>query len=113
MSRDDEGPAISYKVLARGTRVVTAEGIELGTVDQVLDNVRENIFDGIVRAGTPGAAPRFVDAPEVARITERTVTLTIGAGEAEALPPRDPKGGGGEFQVNPKSRFCPWRRTSR
>lgn len=111
MSPDDDGPAISYKLLARGTRVVTAEGLELGTVDQVLDNVRENIFDGIVVRTPTGT--RFVDAPEVARITERTVTLTIGAAEAEALPPRDPKGGGGEFQANPKSRFRPWRRTSR
>ena len=70
-----------------------------------------SIFDGIVVRTPTGT--RFVDAPEVARITERTVTLTIGAAEAEALPPRDPKGGGGEFQANPKSRFRPWRRTSR
>jgi sporulation protein YlmC with PRC-barrel domain len=111
MSPDDDGPAISYKVLARGTRVVTADGVELGTVEQVLDNVRENIFDGIV-VGT-AAGTRFVDAPEVARITERVVTLTIGADAAQALPPHDPKGGGGEFQANPKSRFRPWRRTSR
>ena len=111
MSLDDDAPAISYKLLARGTRVVTADGTELGTVDQVLDNVRENIFDGII-VRTP-AGPRFVDAPEVARITDRAVTLTIGATEAEALPVHDPKGGGGEFRANPKSRFRPWRKTSR
>jgi sporulation protein YlmC with PRC-barrel domain len=111
MSLDDDGPAISYKVLARGTRVVTADGVELGTVEEVLDNVKENIFDGIV-VRTP-SGPRFVDAPEVDRITERVVTLTIGATQAEALPPHDPKGGGGEFRANPKSRFRPWRRTSR
>ena len=111
MSPDDDGPAISYKLLCRGTRVVTVDGIELGTVDQVLDNVRENIFDGIV-VRTPSGT-RFVDAPEVGRITERVVTLTIDAGEAEALPTHDPKGGGGEFKANPKSRFRPWRRTSR
>ena len=111
MSLDDDEPAISYKLLARGTRVVTADGIELGTVDEVLDNARENIFDGIVVRTATG--PRFVDAPEVGRITERTVTLTIGADDAEALPRHDPKGGGGEFRANPKSRFRPWRRTSR
>jgi sporulation protein YlmC with PRC-barrel domain len=111
MSPDDDGPAISYKLLARGTRVVTADGTELGTVDHVLDNLRENIFDGIVVRTATG--PRFVDAPEVGRITERTVTLAIGADEAEALPSHDPKGGGGEFRANPKSRFRPWRRTSR
>jgi sporulation protein YlmC with PRC-barrel domain len=111
VSLDDDSPAISYKLLARGTRVVTADGVELGTVDRVLDNVKENIFDGIVVRTPKG--PRFVDAPEVGRITERAVTLTIGASEAEALPARDPKGGGGEFRANPKARFRPWRKTSR
>jgi sporulation protein YlmC with PRC-barrel domain len=111
VSLDDDGPAISYKLLARGTPVVTADGVELGTVDQVLENVKENIFDGIV-VRTPNG-PRFVDAPEVGRITERAVILTIGASDAETLPARDPKGGGGEFRANPKSRFRPWRRTSR
>ena len=98
MSPDDDGPAISYKVLARGTRVVTADGIEIGTVDQVLDNVRENIFDGIVVRTPTGT--RFVDAPEVARITELRVTLSIDADEAAALPVYEP--GAPEYQANPK-----------
>ncbi len=51
---------------------------------RVLDNAREHIFDGIVVATRDGR--RFVDAPEVARITERRVTLTITAGEALDLP---------------------------
>ena len=51
---------------------------------KVLDNAREHIFDGIVIA-TPGGQ-RFVDAPEVARITEKRVTLTIDAEEAARLP---------------------------
>ena len=35
---DDEGHAVSYKVLARGTPVWTADGTELGTVRDVLEN---------------------------------------------------------------------------
>ena len=86
MSNDD-GQAISYKVLQRGTPVRSADGVEVGTVRRVLDNTRENIFDGIV-IDTKGGQ-RFVDAPEVARIAERAVTLTIDAAEAEQLePPR-------------------------
>lgn len=111
MSIEDDAPAISYKLLATGTRVVTSDGQELGTVAEVLDNVKENIFDGIVVRTPQGT--RFVDAPEVARITERTVTLTIDAAEAAELPERDPKGGGGEFRANPRSRWNPWRRTNR
>jgi hypothetical protein len=105
---DDDGPAISYKLLQRGTPVLTSDGTQIGHVDQVLDNVRENIFDGIVVRTAAGTC--FVDAPEVGRMTERTVTLTIDAVQASELPSRDPKGGGGEFKANPKSRWSPWKR---
>ena len=81
---DDDGHAISYKVLRRGTPVRTADGVQLGTVRRVLDNARENIFDGIVVDTRDGQ--RFVDAPEVARVAERGVTLTIDAAEAAQLP---------------------------
>ena len=80
----DDGEQIGYQVLARGTPVVTSDGVELGRVHRVLDNEREHIFDGIV-IGTPNGR-RFVDAPEVARITASRVTLTIAAAEAEKLP---------------------------
>ena len=50
----------------------------------MLDNAREHIFDGIVIDTDKGR--RFVDAPEVDRIFERAVVLSITAAEAEALP---------------------------
>jgi hypothetical protein len=81
---DDDGPQIGYKALPRGVPVHTSDGIQLGSVHRVLDNAREHIFDGIVVTTRDGR--RFVDAPEVARITERRVTLTITAEEARELP---------------------------
>ena len=81
---DDEGHAIAYHVLAKGTPVVTSDGVKLGTVAQVLDNAREHIFDGIVVRTAERRV--FVDAPEVARIAERRVTLTITAAETAELP---------------------------
>ena len=84
MTLDDDGPAISYKLLARGTPVRSSDGVELGTVDQVLDNAREHIFDGIVMR-TPNGT-RFVDAPEVGRITERSVTLSESRLPAPSTP---------------------------
>jgi Mrp family chromosome partitioning ATPase len=80
----DDGHAIGYKVLPRGTPVRSSDGIQVGTVRRVMDNVREHIFDGIV-IDTP-RGQRFVDAPEVGRIFERAVILTITAAEAEELP---------------------------
>ena len=81
---EDDGHAISYKVLRRGTPVRAADGVQVGTVRRVLENARENIFDGIVIDTREGK--RFVDAPEVGRIAERAVTLTITAAEAAELP---------------------------
>jgi len=81
----DEGHAISYKLLAPGTQVHSSDGQALGAVERVLENPREHIFDGIVI--DTGRGRSFVDAPEVARITLRRVTLTIDAAEAAELPP--------------------------
>jgi hypothetical protein len=77
----DDGSAISFKVLRRGTPVMSSDGVKLGTVRRVNEARRENIFDGIVIDTASGK--RFVDAPEVARIAERAVTLTFPAAEAE------------------------------
>jgi hypothetical protein len=83
----DDGHAISYKALRRGTPVRSSDGVEVGKVRRVLDNTRENIFDGVVVETKQGM--RFVDAPEVARIAELAVTLTITAEEvAELSPPQ-------------------------
>jgi hypothetical protein len=89
--QDDDGYAISYKVLGRGVAVRTSDGVVIGTVSEVLEASAEQIFDGIV-IETPNG-PRWVDAPEVARIAERAVTLSIDAAAAAELPEHDAKGG--------------------
>ena len=93
---DDHGDPISYQALQRGTPVVSADDRELGTVERVVDNPKEHIFDGIVMSA--GARQIWVDAPEVARITERRVTLTIDAEEAAALTDYAP--GAPEYSAN-------------
>lgn len=80
----DDGPAISYLALHRGTRVRASDGTEVGRVLRVQDNAREHIFDGLVVETRHGR--RFVDAPEVAHIAERAVTLAIAADDVAALP---------------------------
>ena len=93
---DDDGHAISYKLLERGVPVVTADGAEVGSVERMLENEREHIFDGIVVRSPRGLV--FVDAPEVARIAELRVTLSIDADEAEQLPEYEP--GAPEYSAN-------------
>jgi hypothetical protein len=103
---DDDGHQIGYQALPRGVPVHTADGVRLGTVHRVLDNAREHIFDGIIVA-TPDRRV-FVDAPEVARITTRRVTLTIDAEEAKHLP--EHRGMRGSLETRAKRAGARWRR---
>lgn len=84
----EEGHAIHYTAVERGTPVYTSDGVEIGSVEQVVDNYREHILDGFVIATKEGETV-FADAPEVARTAERAVTLSIDAAAAAALPPPD------------------------
>jgi len=84
MDSRDDGHAISYKALRRGTVVRSSDDVEVGRVRRVLDNTRENIFDGLVVETKQGM--HFVDAPEVQHIAERAVTLAITADEVAELP---------------------------
>lgn len=84
----DESAPIHYNAVARGTPVIASDGVEVGKVEQVVDNYREHILDGFVIEMSDGEI-RFVDAPEVARTTESAVSLTIDAAAAAELPPPD------------------------
>ena len=77
----EHGDPISYQALQRGTPVVSSDTFELGAVESVIDNAKEHIFDGIVMRTGDGLL--WVDAPEVARITEGRVTLTLDAATAK------------------------------
>ena len=99
MAQDDDHQ-IGYQALPRGVPVHTSDGVLIGTVHRVLDNAREHIFDGIVV--DTGDGRRFVDAPEVARITRSRVTLTIDAAEAAGLPAH--QGALGSLQAAPDAR---------
>ncbi len=92
----DDGHAVHYTAVDRGTPVFASDGVEVGRVDSILDNYTEHIFDGIVMETGDGVL-RFVDAPEVARTAERAVTLAISAAQAQELPPPEP-GGYAEFE---------------
>ena len=84
----DEGHAVHYTAIERGTPVYSSDGVELGKVEQVVDNYDEHILDGFVIETKDGKTV-FADAPEVARTAERAVTLSIDASAAAELPPPD------------------------
>jgi hypothetical protein len=87
----EDGHAVHYTAVQRGTPVYGSDEQVVGKVVEVLDNYREHIMDGVVFE-TPDGVRRFVDAPEVARTAELGVTLNIPAAAAAVLPP--PESGG-------------------
>ena len=93
----DEGHPISFRILTRGTAVWSSDDQEVGAVESVLATDREDIFDGLVIRTAEGR--RFVDAPEVRRIAERRVTLSITSAEVARL--REPDQGNVEYHANP------------
>lgn len=81
------GAPIAYTALEEGVKVLSSDGERIGTVELVLADEESAIFDGIVvdRRLGPGGH-RFVDAPDVDRIHERGVVLTLTAAQCEELP---------------------------
>lgn len=83
----DLGNPTSYLQLAEGVPVYASDGTEVGRVQHVLADADADVFDGLVvdtRRGPGGH--RFVDAPEVDRLFERGVTLSIDAAAVQRLP---------------------------
>jgi hypothetical protein len=80
----DDEHAIGYQVLPRGTPVEAADGMQVGTFDKAIHHAREHMLDGVVIRTDKGRF--FVDAPEIARITNRRVILTIDAAAVAGLP---------------------------
>jgi len=85
MPDDPEEHAIGYQVLPRGTPVEASDGTKVGTFDRAIHHAREHMLDGVVIRTDKGRF--FVDAPEIARITNRRVLLTIDSNAVAQLPP--------------------------
>jgi hypothetical protein len=100
---EDRGTPASYLTLEPGTPVLASDGTEVGTVAHVLADADADIFDGLVidtRRGPGGH--RFVDAPQVAGIAERGVTLALDAAAVEGLP--EPSENPAEMSADPGDR---------
>ena len=94
------GTPISYLALAPGTPVLGADGEQVATVLEVLEDSSLDLFDGIVVTTELGA--RFVDADAVVEITDRYVRTTA-TSVAELPEPKE------QVVLQPASRRR-WRR---
>lgn len=81
----DDDAQVSWMTLEPGTKVVTREGEELGSIGEVVADHQKDIFSGVtVRSGLL-SKDTFVPADKIDQMTEGSVRLTISKAEADAL----------------------------
>ena len=94
MTDRDLGDPVSYLALEQGTPVFSSDGEQIGVVDHVLEDDREDIFEGIVIAHHDEHRRLlrhehnhcYVDADQIAEMHERGVTLKVTTVECTDLP---------------------------
>jgi hypothetical protein len=80
------GDPVSWLLISRGWQVMSADGHEIGRIEQVTGDHDRDIFDGLVIATSVLGKPRYVPAEQVGSIEEGVVHLSLGRDEADALP---------------------------
>ena len=68
---------VSWLMIETGWKVHTADGAEVGEVDEVVGDSGVDIFDGLAIATSLLGKPRYVPSEEVAEITEGVVRLSL------------------------------------
>ena len=93
---------VSWFLIRSGWTVVSADGHQIGRVDEVAGDENHDIFDGLAVATSVLGKPRYVPAEQVGTIEEGTIHLTLTRDEfdrvGEYLEPAtsariDPEGG--------------------
>jgi hypothetical protein len=93
-AREDLGDPIAYLALDRGTPVYSADSDEIGVVDHVLEDDREDVFEGIVIAHREDhhhllghRDPHvFADADQIDTIYRQGVVLKLSTADTAELP---------------------------
>jgi hypothetical protein len=80
------GDPVSWLMIRPGWKVVSADGHEVGRVDEVTGDDSVDIFDGLAVATSALGKPRYVPAEQVATIEEGTVHLSLTQEQAAQLP---------------------------
>lgn len=86
---DNREVPVSWFVIERSWKVVTADGTEIGTVDETVGDSAHDIFDGLTVKTGLFDKPRYVPAEMVGTIIEGRIELKLSAEEARALRPYD------------------------
>ncbi len=76
---------VSWLLIRPGWKVVSADGVEVGRVDEVVGDEEHDIFDGLAVAESTFGKPRYVPSEQVGEIAEGVVRLKLAHAEAASL----------------------------
>ena len=76
---------VSWLAIKPGWKVLSADGSEIGQVDEVTGDENTDIFDGLSIAVSALGQPRYVTADQVAGIEQGAVRLSLGHEHAAQL----------------------------
>ena len=83
---------VSWFMIEPGWTVVDSTGREIGSVDEVVGDSSDDIFNGLSVSASLLGRPRYVPSEQVAEITDGRVRLSLSKDEIERL---------GEFEEPP------------
>ena len=76
---------VSWLLIETGWKVLADDGRKVGAVDEVVGDENADIFDGLAIATSAFGKPRYVQAEQVAEITEGTVRLSLTREQVDRL----------------------------
>ena len=79
------GDPVSWLVIERGWKVASADGSEVGTIEETVGDSGKDIFNGLVISTGLLKPALYVPAEEVTAITEGRVELALAADEVPRL----------------------------
>jgi hypothetical protein len=85
---------VSWFLIEPGWKVVDAGGEEVGSVDEIVGDSSDDIFNGLSVSTSLLGRPRYVPSEQVGSITEGRIQLTLSKAEIERL---------GEYEEPPTS----------
>jgi hypothetical protein len=83
---------VSWFLIESGWTVLDSKGAEVGSVDEVIGDSSDDIFNGLSISTSLLGKPRYVPSEQVAEITEGSVRLALSKDEVDHL---------GEYQEPP------------
>jgi hypothetical protein len=85
---------VSWFLIEPGWKVVDAEGKEVGSVDEVVGDSSDDIFNGLSVSTSVLGKPRYVPSEQIDTITEGQIRLKLSGTQVQGL---------GEYEEPPTS----------